>query len=286
MRQWIETALLYAAVLLPATLGTRACCRGGLLRLALAGVFAVGGIAGRAAAELGAAGPLYIVCAAAAAGMLYALAVGELTSCARADRTVGQPLLGLLFAVPAVLRTGGAGDLLAVRPQFLLRLGETDISLWIPLGILLLALAAFLLYGTRWGLHQRAWGENPQALEEAGVGVAFHRCTGLLMAGCLGGIGGLAAGMLGDSEALGLSAGGAALLVLATVRFGGSRTWKTLLAVGALAMLRAAADCAGVLPTLSQWALPPEAWQALPYAAALILAAGSGAGQPEMEDGT
>jgi simple sugar transport system permease protein len=63
-----------------------------------------------------------------------------------------------------------------------------------PFEIIILAVALFcwyLLYRTRYGLHVRAAGDNPQALDGAGIDVAKVRFGAVMMSGALAGIGGM-----------------------------------------------------------------------------------------------
>ncbi|MDR1412741.1 MAG: ABC transporter permease [Actinomycetes bacterium] len=57
--------------------------------------------------------------------------------------------------------------------------------------LVLVALCWYLLYRTRYGLHLRAAGDNPQALDAAGIDVARVRFKAVLMSGALSGVGGM-----------------------------------------------------------------------------------------------
>ncbi|MCL2331977.1 MAG: ABC transporter permease [Actinomycetia bacterium] len=57
--------------------------------------------------------------------------------------------------------------------------------------IVLLVVFWFILYRTRFGIHLRAAGDNPQALDAAGVEVSRVRFTAVLISGGLAGIGGM-----------------------------------------------------------------------------------------------
>jgi len=57
--------------------------------------------------------------------------------------------------------------------------------------LVLLVVFWFLLYRTRFGIHLRAAGDNPQALDAAGVEVARVRFAAVLISGGLAGIGGM-----------------------------------------------------------------------------------------------
>ena len=57
--------------------------------------------------------------------------------------------------------------------------------------IALLAYTWYLLYKTRFGMHLRACGENPQAIDAAGIDVLGVRFKAVLISGALSGIGGM-----------------------------------------------------------------------------------------------
>ena len=64
-----------------------------------------------------------------------------------------------------------------------------------PFEVIIIAVALFawyLLYRTRFGMHIRAAGDNPQALESAGINVSRVRFIAVLISGALSGIGGMA----------------------------------------------------------------------------------------------
>ena len=57
--------------------------------------------------------------------------------------------------------------------------------------LVLLALFWFILYRTRFGIHVRAAGDNPQALDAAGIEVSRIRFAAVVISGGLAGIGGM-----------------------------------------------------------------------------------------------
>lgn len=59
------------------------------------------------------------------------------------------------------------------------------------LGFAILAVAAIVLYKTKFGLRLRACGEHPQAADSVGINVYKMRYAGVAISGALAGIGGL-----------------------------------------------------------------------------------------------
>ncbi|HEY3757691.1 MAG TPA: ABC transporter permease [Opitutaceae bacterium] len=134
--------------------------------------------------------------------------------------------------------------------------------------------AYWLLYRTRWGLRLRAVGENPSAVDTAGISVDWLRYSGVLMSGVLCGVAGTymslsaGAGFIRDMTA------GKGYLALAALIFGKWRPWPTLGACLLFAFTDAlAARLQGVsLPVVG--VVPVQFILALPYALTVLLLAG------------
>ncbi len=135
-------------------------------------------------------------------------------------------------------------------------------------------LVAFVVYRTRFGLRLRAVGENPQAVDTAGVSVAALRYRALLCNGVLCGLAGAylsiahGAGFVRDMTA------GKGYLALAALIFGKWRPLPTLLACLLFAFTDAlqARLQGAALPGIG--AIPVQAIQALPYVLTVLLLAG------------
>jgi simple sugar transport system permease protein len=142
------------------------------------------------------------------------------------------------------------------------------------LTIALVPLVALLLYRTRFGLRLRAVGENPHAVDTAGISVPAMRYQAMLICGLLCGIAGAylstahAAGFVRDMTA------GKGYLALAAMIFGKWRPVPTVFAC----LLFAFADALQIrlqgvaLPWVGE--IPVQVIQALPYALTVILLAG------------
>jgi simple sugar transport system permease protein len=147
-------------------------------------------------------------------------------------------------------------------------------NLLVYLTIALVPMVALLIFRTRFGLRLRAVGENPHAVDTAGVSVAAMRYRAMMICGLLCGIAGAylstahAAGFVRDMTA------GKGYLALAAMIFGKWRPVPTVLAC----LLFAFADALQirlqgvVLPGIGE--IPVQVIQALPYALTVILLAG------------
>ena len=93
-----------------------------------------------------------------------------------------------------------------------------------PIALVLLVVAWFVLYKTRFGLRLRACGEHPQAADSVGINVYKMRYAGVMISGFLAGIGGLAY-ILPVGTTFEGDVGGYGFLALAVMIFG---NWKPL----------------------------------------------------------
>jgi simple sugar transport system permease protein len=94
------------------------------------------------------------------------------------------------------------------------------------------AIAAFVLSRTPWGLALRTVGENPRAADAAGVNVAFMRYQALLLSGALMGVAGAYLAMAQFNAFTFGVISGRGWVCIALVVFGQWRPWRS--ALGAL----------------------------------------------------
>ena len=132
----------------------------------------------------------------------------------------------------------------------------------------------FVLFRTRFGLRMRAVGENPAAVDTAGISVPWLRYRAVIICGIL-------TGFAGTYIAIAQSAGfnrdmtaGRGYIALAALIFAKWKPVPVMFACLLFGLLDASAiRMQGVsLPLLGQ--VPPQAIQALPYVLTIILLAG------------
>jgi len=132
----------------------------------------------------------------------------------------------------------------------------------------------WLLYKTRFGLRLRATGENPKAVDTAGIGVNAMRFQAVIICGVL-------TGLAGAYLSIALSAGfikgmtvGMGFIALAALIFAKWRPWYVLWATLLFGFLNSLQiRLQGVeLPVIGQ--VPVQAIQALPYILTVVLLAG------------
>ena len=141
------------------------------------------------------------------------------------------------------------------------------------LSILLVPLSWYVLYRTRFGLRLRAVGENPAAVDTAGISVIKLRYSAIIICGLLCGLAGaylstgLAAGFVKDMSA------GRGFIALAALIFAKWRPWHILTATLLFGLLDAISnrfqniDLFGLI-------LPIQLMQALPYVLTVVILAG------------
>lgn len=142
------------------------------------------------------------------------------------------------------------------------------------LAVLALVLTALTLKHTRFGLRLRAVGENPAAVDTAGVSVAGLRYAAVIICGALCGLGGTYLAVSQSAGFLPQMTAGKGFIALAAVIFANWRPWPALFACLLFGLLDAVAiRLQGViLPGIGQ--VPVQAIQALPYAMTVVLLAG------------
>ena len=142
------------------------------------------------------------------------------------------------------------------------------------LAVLAIPVAALALHRTRFGLRLRAVGENPDAVDTAGVSVAWLRYRALIITGALCGLAGAYLSIAAGAGFTRNMTAGRGYLALAALIFGRWRPVPTALAC----LLFAFSDAAqtrlqGVaLPIVG--VIPVELVSAIPYALTVLLLAG------------
>lgn len=146
-------------------------------------------------------------------------------------------------------------------------------SLLVYLGLLMVPATWWILYRSRFGLRLRAVGENPAAVDTAGVSVIRLRYSAVIITGILCGIGGaylstsLAAGFVKDMSA------GRGFIALAALIFA---KWRPLHALMAVLLFGALEAIANQFPNVNLGfiTLPSQFMTALPYILTVVILAG------------
>jgi general nucleoside transport system permease protein len=277
---WVAATLTLAAPLLLAAIGELISERAGVINIGLEGMMLAGAFFsfltywGTGSFWLG-------VAAGIAAGGALAAVMAFLSLTAKADQIVVGVGLGILslgltsflfeqvflskpqvvlevpkaLAIPGLSAIPGVGQALFHQPLF------------VYVSWVVVAAAWWVLSHTTWGLAIRSAGETPAAADTAGVDVNRVRWIATLVAGCLGGLGGvvLCIGQVGLFVEQ-MSAG-QGYIALAAVIFG---AWRPL---GVLvACLVFAGTTALQLQLQAQQGVPGSVWVAVALAGVAFLA--------------
>ena len=135
-------------------------------------------------------------------------------------------------------------------------------------------ITAWVLFRTRFGLRLRAVGENPKAIDTAGISVTWLRYQALAITSLLVGIGGSYLSIAQTSGFINNMSAGRGYLALAALIFAKWRPWPALLVCLLFGYLDAVQlRFQGIdLPYIGQ--IPVQAIQVLPYVLTVILLAG------------
>jgi len=280
---WLAAAVRLAGPVLLAALGEIYAERAGVLNIGLEGTillgalssylvavvsgstllgFVAGGVGGlmvgillaalylRAHASQIVVGIVFNILAAGLASWIYALAMGG-------NGTTTVPMFAA-YPIPLLSSIPGVGPVLFTQP-------------WpLYLTLMLVFVAHYVLFHTRFGLSLRAVGENPRAAHAAGLNVLKLRTWAVLFS-CVGA--GLAGGYLVSAQ-IGLFrdniVSGQGFIALAIVIFGRWSPLKALLA----AFIFGAADALQLSLQVFESSLPPQVLLALPYLLTILAMSG------------
>ena len=163
-------------------------------------------------------------------------------------------------------------DVPIIGPLYSELLSGHNIIVYAALGAV--PLTAWIVFRTRFGLRLRAVGENPAAVDTAGVAVAWMRYRALLVGGVLCGVAGTYLSTAQNASFVRDMTAGKGYLALAALIFAKWRPLPVLFACLLFGFLEAVeARLQGVvLPVIG--AIPVQFIQALPYVLTVVLLAG------------
>ena len=280
-------AIALAMPLLITSLGGLFSERSGVVNIGLEGLMVVGGFASAAATvglepSLGGAAIWVSLLIAMVIGALFSVLHAFASINLNANQVISGTAINMIAGAVTVFlaRTiTGSGNIQLTNgiPRFDVP-GLVDIPLigklffyqtygttWLILAIL--ALGAFLLYKTAFGLRLRACGENPHAADAAGISVYRVRYGAVMISGALAGLGGATILVTYSGEFSG-SVAGMGFLALAALIFG---QWKPLGVLGATFFFGFAATLANASqaePALQ--AIPEVILKVFPYVVTLL----------------
>ena len=281
----IKYTLLYGIVLMLVALGGMFSEHSGIINIALEGIMVIGGVAGVLTLTMlpASLSPFLVVLisilVAALAGVIYSLLLAFASINLKADQTIGGTALNLLATAIAVVISkyfseSGSAKLNYSNKPFLFSIGGLELSVFVPLGLILLVVSYIVLYKTRFGLRLRACGEHPQAADSVGINVYKMRYAGVMISGVLGGLGGIAFITAGVSVwKFEYGVAGFGFLALAVMIFGGWSPVKIALAAILFGFFRALGNVYSGFDFLLKLNMPSVVYNMLPYFVSLIVLA-------------
>ena len=280
-------AIALAMPLLITSLGGLFSERSGVVNIGLEGLMVVGGFASAAATvglepSLGGAAIWVSLVVAMLIGALFSVLHAFASINLNANQVISGTAINMIAGAVTVFlaRTiTGSGNIQLTNgiPRFdvpflvdIPLLGklffyQTYGTTWLILAIL--ALGAFVLYKTAFGLRLRACGEHPHAADAAGINVFKVRYAAVMISGALAGLGGATILVTYSGEFSG-SVAGMGFLALAALIFG---QWKPLGVLGATFFFGFAATLANASqaePALQ--AIPEVILKVFPYVVTLL----------------
>jgi simple sugar transport system permease protein len=192
---------------------------------------------------------LIAILAAGLAGALFSLLLSFASNRLKADQTIAGTALNIM--APAIFLIGSTAVNSGVETDWITLptwttfdpsdFGMTTTSFFRSFSVnticlettffalVLIPLAAFILYRTRFGLRLRSCGEHPEASASLGLNVVGYRYAGVTISGFLAGIGGTAYILASTSDVYG-DVAGIGFLALAVMIFG---NWDAIKILGA-----------------------------------------------------
>ena len=280
----VKYTLLYGIVLMLVALGGMFSEHSGIINIALEGIMVIGGLGGvLTVAMLQGTVPAWLlvvlsILVAALAGMVYALLLAFASINLKADQTIGGTALNMLATALAVILAknynGSTSSKVSyTNGAFLFKIGDLELSIFIPLGIVLLVISYIAMYKTRFGLRLRACGEHPQAADSVGINVYKMRYAGVLISGLLGGIGGMAY-IIPSVQTWSFEVGvaGTGFLALAVMIFG---QWKPVHIFGAAMFFAVFKSLANIADAtfLAQLGWSSNIYNMMPFIASMVILA-------------
>lgn len=138
------------------------------------------------------------------------------------------------------------------------------------IGLIVLAITIFVIYKTRFGLRLRAAGENPHALDAAGVSVKKVRWIGVLVSGALAGMGGLFI-TIPVTTAFSGTANGFGFLAIAILIFGQWKPVNVFFSSLFFGFMLTISNVYSSIPFLLNAGIPAQIFSMVPYIATLIV---------------
>jgi len=267
-----STLMIVAPILIAATAGM-ICERSGVVNIALEGLMSIGAMTAAVTHVLLETAVSYSIplalLLAALTGCLFSLIHAFASVTLKANQVISGTGINLLsngltvFVCQLVFKMDRS-----MSYKMGMRTGLFGIYPTIWIALIILALSWFVLYKRPEGLRLRAAGENPQALEAAGVNVSRIRYIAVLISGFLAGLAGACVVITQDIQFTVNTINGKGFIALAAVSFG---RWLPAGVLGASLLFGLSSSLAvNVFNIRSLDFLPSDLFNMLPYIITLL----------------
>lgn len=289
----VQQTMFFSIPLLVVALGGMFSERSGVVNIALEGIMIMGAFASIFAINLlqdTIHGQLLLIIAiiiAMAAGTIFSLLHAYASINLKANQVISGTALNLFapafatFVARTIQGTKEIGFVNTFRIESVPLLGKIPVfgdlffkNTYITtyLGIILLLIASFVLFRTKFGLRLRACGEHPQAADSVGINVYKMRYAGVLLSGALAGLGGLIF-VVPTSTSFDATVSGYGFLALAVLIFGQWKPRRILFAAFFFGLMKTLAATYTSIPFLFNLGISSYIYKMIPYIATLLVLA-------------
>ncbi len=289
----VQQMMLFSIPLLIVALGAMYSERSGIINIAMEGIMLMGAFAGTLFLKFTdgtMSGQLQLILAiliSAAVGIVFSLLHAYASINMKADQTISGTALNMFAPAFAIFTARIVQPEHVQQVQFTntFRIAKVPILGDIPvigdmlfknayittyIGFVILAVATYALYKTRFGLRLRACGEHPQAADSVGVNVYRMQYAGVIISGALGGIGGLVF-VVPTSTNFNATVAGYGFLAIAVLIFGQWKPIRILFASFFFGLMKTIAASYSGIPILVDLGIPSYFYKMTPYIATLIV---------------
>lgn len=289
----IQQTMYFAIPLLIVATGAMYSERSGVINIALEGIMVIGaffGILFLNFTEQGMGGQLHLLIAIIIAGItggLFSLLHAFASINMKADQTISGTALNMFAPAFAIFVARTIQDVQQVPFTDTFHIDKVPFLSEIPVigpmfftngylttyvGIVIFAIAAFVMNKTRFGLRLRACGEHPGAADSVGVNVYKIRYAGVVISGVLAGIGGIVF-VVPTSTNFNGSVAGYGFLALAVLIFGRWRSKQIFFAAFFFGVMKTLASAYSGIAVLKDLPIPNEIYKMIPYLATIVVLA-------------
>ena len=288
----VQYTLIFASVLTLVALGGCYAEHSGVINLGLEGIMVIGALGGALTMmSLPAGMPAVLIVlltllGAVLFGLLYSTLLAVACINLKADQTIVGTALNMLgtaaatVIVKAINTARNPDDVSStinyVEPKkaFIVNIKGFEFNWFMLITIVVLLIAWFVLYKTKFGLRMMACGEHPQAANSVGISVFKMRWAGVLISGVLGGLGGICYILAGVSEwKFENGVAGFGFLSLAVMIFGQWKPGRIALAALLFGFFRALSNVYFGFDWLVSLNIPSAVYNMMPYIISLLVLA-------------